>query len=246
MNTISITGFFSELEKIGEIIPGGKAEGLSAANFPADQLRMGIKVEKEHTPRAALAEEIAKDHLEEFPNYYTGLAEMEAKLKAQKSGGEKEGEENEVPATGRVIPKEELVAFFQQPGINDEQVHELAEAHKMSPHDLETQIYGLLGHKLKESSAGGAAALGTELLGIPGGIIGGLHEGGARGAIGAGAGSVAGLGAGLGVKHMLHRHLTGGEFGRRHPLAATALEALPLAVGSTLGGAVGSQVFKRH
>jgi len=67
-----------------ELIPGGKAEGMPSSDFPAKQIQMGIKVEKEHTPSAAVAKEIAKDHLEEFKNYYTALDEMEQKLKQQK------------------------------------------------------------------------------------------------------------------------------------------------------------------
>lgn len=67
-----------------DLIRGGKAKGMSASEFPSDQLRMGVKVEKEHTPNPAIAEEIVKDHLEEFDNYYTGLDKMEKKLEAQK------------------------------------------------------------------------------------------------------------------------------------------------------------------
>jgi len=41
------------------------------------QLKMGIKVEQEHTKDRALAREIALDHLSEFPDYYTRLTKME-------------------------------------------------------------------------------------------------------------------------------------------------------------------------
>lgn len=67
-----------------DLIPGGKAQGKPDSDFPSKQIRMGIKVEKEHTPDAAKAKEISKDHLEEFPNYYTALKQMEDKLKQQK------------------------------------------------------------------------------------------------------------------------------------------------------------------
>jgi len=76
-------------------IQGGKAEGMSASEFPADQLRRGTEVEKEHTPDPAVAREIAKDHLEEFDNYYTELDKMEKGLKAQK---EKRAEWHELKA----------------------------------------------------------------------------------------------------------------------------------------------------
>jgi len=46
-------------------------------DFDADELAMGIEVEKEHTDDEALAKEIAKDHLSEISDYYTRLKAME-------------------------------------------------------------------------------------------------------------------------------------------------------------------------
>lgn len=43
----------------------------------AHQLAMGIKVEMEHTTDKEVAEKIARDHLAEFPDYYTRLDKME-------------------------------------------------------------------------------------------------------------------------------------------------------------------------
>jgi hypothetical protein len=54
------------------------------AKFNKTQLKMGIKVETEHTNDRALAKQIAKAHLHEFPNYYTGLKKMEASLKKKR------------------------------------------------------------------------------------------------------------------------------------------------------------------
>lgn len=45
------------------------------------QLELGIKVEMEHTDDPNVAIEIAKDHLCEFPTYYTELDKMEQSLK---------------------------------------------------------------------------------------------------------------------------------------------------------------------
>jgi hypothetical protein len=39
----------------------------------AEQLKIGIEVEKEHTDDEKLAEKIARDHLAEDPHYYTKL-----------------------------------------------------------------------------------------------------------------------------------------------------------------------------
>lgn len=43
------------------------------------QLKMGIKVEMEHTDNKSLAKKIAMDHLYEDPKYYTKLKKMETK-----------------------------------------------------------------------------------------------------------------------------------------------------------------------
>lgn len=42
-----------------------------------DQLKIGIKVESEHINDAKIQREIALDHLNELPDYYTRLAKME-------------------------------------------------------------------------------------------------------------------------------------------------------------------------
>ena len=44
---------------------------------------MGVKVEMEHVYKASDAKKIAKAHLMEFPNYYTGLKKMEKSLAKQ-------------------------------------------------------------------------------------------------------------------------------------------------------------------
>lgn len=60
-----------------DIVPGGLADHKSDSKYPKDQLRMGRKVEMEHTNDKELANEIAKDHLEEDKKYYTKLDKME-------------------------------------------------------------------------------------------------------------------------------------------------------------------------
>src|SRR6056297_958240 len=64
-----------------DVLQGGLAEEKPDSKYRSDQLRKGIKVEKEHTPAKPVAKEIAKDHLEEIPDYYDRLAEMEAEAK---------------------------------------------------------------------------------------------------------------------------------------------------------------------
>ena len=72
-------------------IKGGKADKMSKKDI-ADkfnvtlskvekELRMGVKIEKEHTGSATMAKEIAMDHLVEIPDYYTRLKKMEKEAK---------------------------------------------------------------------------------------------------------------------------------------------------------------------
>jgi lysophospholipase L1-like esterase/GNAT superfamily N-acetyltransferase len=56
-----------------DLLPGGKAEGMSPDDFDPRQLKAGIKVELEHTNDPAIAQEIARDHLAEDPDYYIKL-----------------------------------------------------------------------------------------------------------------------------------------------------------------------------
>lgn len=77
--------FLRRNAKLGEDqIPGGLAQGKKDSDFNPKQIAMGAKVEKEHTPDPAKAREIARDHLEEFPQYYTALKQMEKRLEAKK------------------------------------------------------------------------------------------------------------------------------------------------------------------
>ncbi|KKK86907.1 hypothetical protein LCGC14_2758550 [marine sediment metagenome] len=72
-------------------IEGGLADDISSEEFDADELAKGIEVEKEHTDDEKSAEEIAKDHLKEIPDYYTRLQKMEEEAKAELS--DEEGED---------------------------------------------------------------------------------------------------------------------------------------------------------
>lgn len=142
-----------------DLIPGGKAQGHPSSDYPADQIRMGVKVEREHTPDPRKAEEIARDHLQEFPRYYSALKKMESQLEKKGDGDEaNEGKETDV-TPGKKVPREALLQFFRaNPNPDDEKVHELAEAYGTDPHTMETQIYGILSD-LMQKRAGVAAVL---------------------------------------------------------------------------------------
>lgn len=63
-----------------QVIPGGKAKDKDLSKYDPEQLKMGLKVEMEHTDDPSVALEIAMDHLTENPKYYTHLKEMEAQF----------------------------------------------------------------------------------------------------------------------------------------------------------------------
>ena len=71
MKTIKTASFEKLTEK--DLIPGGLADNKPSSSFNKKELSKGKKVEKEHTGREDLAQEIAKDHLTEDPHYYTKL-----------------------------------------------------------------------------------------------------------------------------------------------------------------------------
>lgn len=76
-------------------LQGGKADRLSVKDIAKKhdvstasieaQIKMGKKVEMEHVDDAELAVEIAMDHLEEIPDYYTRLNKMEKDAKKELS-----------------------------------------------------------------------------------------------------------------------------------------------------------------
>lgn len=64
-------------------LKGGRADGKPITKYDLKQLLMGIKVEQEHTSNRMTALEIATDHLEEIPDYYTRLEKMEDEAEAE-------------------------------------------------------------------------------------------------------------------------------------------------------------------
>ena len=66
-------------------LPVGKHNDVSDSEFDKNELSMGIEVELEHTDSQEIAKCIAKDHLSEFPDYYTFLKRMEDILQKRKN-----------------------------------------------------------------------------------------------------------------------------------------------------------------
>jgi DNA-directed RNA polymerase beta subunit len=69
--------------KAAEELPGGLADKQKDSKYDAKELARGIEVEFEHTNDRDKAKEIAKDHLEEIPDYYTRLDKMEAEAEKE-------------------------------------------------------------------------------------------------------------------------------------------------------------------
>jgi hypothetical protein len=63
-------------ELLGSFLGEGKSKDFKGKYDP-EQIKMGIKVEMEHTTNPLLSLKIVKDHLSEFNDYYTRLAKME-------------------------------------------------------------------------------------------------------------------------------------------------------------------------
>lgn len=168
--------------KISEMIRQAQAPDDMAA-----QLAAGRKVEMEHkatieyllknpnTPLEKVVEMIARDHLKEFPDYYTRLDKMEKEAKAAKAGKAARAAQGEedcpegfrwcpiqkkcVPAgsgmgrRGQADPiQTKLIEFFKKnPNPPDSKVHQLAEQLKLPPDQLESKIYELLSDLLKRT-----------------------------------------------------------------------------------------------
>ena len=71
------------MDKWKDKLPGGYADDRKPENFPKKQMKMGRKVEHEHTDDPKIADEISMDHLEEIPDYYDRLEEMEDEAKKE-------------------------------------------------------------------------------------------------------------------------------------------------------------------
>jgi len=92
-----------------DLLPGGKADGMTIPMIAhrhkvslgklASEYDKGVKIEMEHTKNRRIAEEIARDHLFEFPDYYTRLIRMEKQAKKNPASEPKTKYEG-VSATG--------------------------------------------------------------------------------------------------------------------------------------------------
>jgi hypothetical protein len=67
-----------DIKNFKDRIPGGVADGKPITNYDLGQLILGIKWERAHTNKDnMLALELAMDHLELIPDYYTRIEKLE-------------------------------------------------------------------------------------------------------------------------------------------------------------------------
>lgn len=68
-----------DIDFVKEFVQQGKAKkkGITEDDVDPKELKMGIKVEYEHTTSELIAKRIALDHLAECDDYYTRLNKME-------------------------------------------------------------------------------------------------------------------------------------------------------------------------
>jgi hypothetical protein len=67
------------LNELKELIRKVMGESATTEDkVDAEELRIGIEIEKEHTEHVEVAKQIALDHLAEIPDYYTRLVDMES------------------------------------------------------------------------------------------------------------------------------------------------------------------------
>jgi len=82
-------------EEQGDQIKGGLGDDKSPLEFEPEQIKLGMKVEMEHTDDPMVALEIALDHLTEDPKYYTVKDDPEASAQANASMEASEEEPHE-------------------------------------------------------------------------------------------------------------------------------------------------------
>ena len=69
--------FQVDIKGFKENLTGGVADGKAIAAYDLDELLTGMKFELEHTSDRFVALELAMDHLERIPNYYSRLRRLE-------------------------------------------------------------------------------------------------------------------------------------------------------------------------
>ncbi len=70
--------FYCDIKDFRDSLKGGVADGKPVTQYDLKELLTGIKFEMQHTSDKFIALEIAADHLERIPDYYSRLRKLEA------------------------------------------------------------------------------------------------------------------------------------------------------------------------
>jgi len=73
-----------DIKNFKDRLPGGHADAKPITSYDLQQLLAGINFERDHTKDNLLALEMAMDHLERFPDYYTHLANMDRECRSER------------------------------------------------------------------------------------------------------------------------------------------------------------------
>jgi len=131
LKSINITLVLGKSKLLMVLRKKGKAKHKPDSAYDKKQLAMGVEVEKEHISDPEVAKEIAKDHLEEFSNYYIALKEMEDELKSE--------EKQTVKPT-----LDAVIKFFKDnPNPDDDKLHAWAKKNNYVNHLVENIAYRL-------------------------------------------------------------------------------------------------------
>ena len=76
--------FQIDIKNFRDSLPGGVADGKPITAYELEELLMGIKFEREHSSNSFIALEIAMDHLERVPDYYSRLGSLEKEAMSHK------------------------------------------------------------------------------------------------------------------------------------------------------------------
>jgi hypothetical protein len=76
-----------DIKDFKDTLKGGYADGKPITKYDLAQLLEGIKWERQHTNDSLVALELAMDHLERIPDYYSHLTRMERQCESDKLGG---------------------------------------------------------------------------------------------------------------------------------------------------------------
>ena len=69
--------FHVDIKDFRDGLNGGLADGKAITEYDLEELLAGMKTEREHTRDNFIALEIAMDHLERIPDYYSRLRRLE-------------------------------------------------------------------------------------------------------------------------------------------------------------------------